>query len=563
MRTKIVAIGSKIMLRSYTPLSLLIIAATSFAICYAAGQRGFYALDQSIVFDGAYRILQGEVPYRDFLFPFGPMPLWVQALFFLMLGTSFKAYLLASSLCNVAASILAALIVQKVGGVRLPALAAGLVTAFWFYSPFGTPYMEQTGFLFSLLGIYLAVITPRSEVLRDQFPYLFGAGCAVGLAALCKQHVGVFSAFLISGVIILGSLSIRASLTRLGAFLLGLGALALLFAVWLFSFSSPLDFYTHTIVIPSSLARSRISSDFGPYGNRWGLLAFLTSGPTREPFQQLLPSIVRVTHILSLTLGALMLALGFALNRNDSKAGGAFRILGAFLTLIPFHHLAFIHFSLNESENGVPFVGLLSGFMLISLSEIRKVASLKSKDAELSISYLSYGAVILLSLALGYEGGKSSLNRIVQEGEQRASFSEVSKASGFSPLRLNKTSSNPRGVLLKGELEGLVEYLSSKNENFFSFPDLTVLYGALKKPSPQPLLWFHSGLTYDPKFAKSISERVVDELKASNVRIIVLDRNPPFRTLDSLLNELLPLKVYIETEFRSAKEIGRFHILEK
>ena len=42
-------------------------------ICYVSGMRGFFAMDQSIVFDGGWRVLQGQIPYKDFVIPFGPI----------------------------------------------------------------------------------------------------------------------------------------------------------------------------------------------------------------------------------------------------------------------------------------------------------------------------------------------------------------------------------------------------------------------------------------------------------------------------------------------------------
>ena len=38
------------------------------------GHRGLFLNDQSIVWDGGWRILQGQVPYRDFWMPLGPVP---------------------------------------------------------------------------------------------------------------------------------------------------------------------------------------------------------------------------------------------------------------------------------------------------------------------------------------------------------------------------------------------------------------------------------------------------------------------------------------------------------
>lgn len=52
-----------------------------FIFVFKSGERGFFAFDQSIVFDGGYRLTWGEVPYKDFLIPFGPVVFYLQAFF--------------------------------------------------------------------------------------------------------------------------------------------------------------------------------------------------------------------------------------------------------------------------------------------------------------------------------------------------------------------------------------------------------------------------------------------------------------------------------------------------
>ena len=45
------------------------------------------------------------------------------------------------------------------------------------------------------------------------------------------------------------------------------------------------------------------------------------------------------------------------------------------------------------------------------------------------------------------------------------------------------------------DIVNLFEYLKAKNRNFFIFPDFTIFYALLDLTSPQPILWFHKGLT--------------------------------------------------------------------
>ena len=52
------------------------------------GRRGFLPLDQSIVFDGGWRLVSGQVPFHDFVAPSGLVPSAIQAAFVSVLGVS-------------------------------------------------------------------------------------------------------------------------------------------------------------------------------------------------------------------------------------------------------------------------------------------------------------------------------------------------------------------------------------------------------------------------------------------------------------------------------------------
>ena len=77
-------------------------AVTVFAAVFVwfAGHRGVFLLDQSIMFDGALRVYQGQVQYRDFVSTFPPLTFGIQALFFRLMGVDFSAMVLAAAVSN-------------------------------------------------------------------------------------------------------------------------------------------------------------------------------------------------------------------------------------------------------------------------------------------------------------------------------------------------------------------------------------------------------------------------------------------------------------------------------
>src|SRR3982750_635103 len=81
-----------------------ILAAVAFAFNWATGHRGVFLLDQSMIFDGGWRILEGQTPYRDFLIPFGPITFYIQALFFRVFGVNWTATVIPACLFSAIAT---------------------------------------------------------------------------------------------------------------------------------------------------------------------------------------------------------------------------------------------------------------------------------------------------------------------------------------------------------------------------------------------------------------------------------------------------------------------------
>ena len=77
-------------------------AAVVFAVGFVwlVGHRGIFLLDQSILFDGAWRVYQGQVPYRDFVTAFPPLPFYIQSFFFRLTDVDFSAMVLAAAVLN-------------------------------------------------------------------------------------------------------------------------------------------------------------------------------------------------------------------------------------------------------------------------------------------------------------------------------------------------------------------------------------------------------------------------------------------------------------------------------
>ena len=71
------------------------------SIVYIFTLGGMFFRDFSIVFEGGLRILYGQIPFRDFFLPSGPVVYYMQALFHWLCGENASAMLLHASIVNI------------------------------------------------------------------------------------------------------------------------------------------------------------------------------------------------------------------------------------------------------------------------------------------------------------------------------------------------------------------------------------------------------------------------------------------------------------------------------
>ena len=127
------------------------------------GFLGYMPLDQSIVYNGAWRILNGQLPYVDFWLPFGLVPILLQSLLFLLLGVSWTAYVLHASLFNALFAASMVFLGRRLGLGLGVATLYGILAAVVAYPPMATPYVDQHAAIFSawlLAAVLLGILDP-------------------------------------------------------------------------------------------------------------------------------------------------------------------------------------------------------------------------------------------------------------------------------------------------------------------------------------------------------------------------------------------------------------------
>jgi 4-amino-4-deoxy-L-arabinose transferase-like glycosyltransferase len=167
----------------------LLITLAAGAICYGLFFRrglGLAVIGYSIA--PTERLLQGEVPYRDFLFNYTPGILWLNALLMKAFGIS----LLVVRAGLLAVKLLTLLLIYDLGrraaGGRLALLPVLLTLAWLGYEHLFNPYPDIYFMPLALLGLLCALHYNQS----GRPHWLMWLGLAAGAVFLFKHNVGVF-----------------------------------------------------------------------------------------------------------------------------------------------------------------------------------------------------------------------------------------------------------------------------------------------------------------------------------------------------------------------------------
>ncbi|GEM_PF-1298506 len=169
----------------YLPLLITIVAAL---LCYALFyNRGVWLSVVGYSISPAERVMQGEAPYRDFLYNYTPGILWLNALLMRFFGVSLMTIHVGLFAFKIATLLVLYIVGRKLMGAwaaLVPvALALGWIGYKYIFGVFPTQY----AMLFVLLAILFMLRYDESDKSR----WLMASGASVGLVFLFKYNVGI------------------------------------------------------------------------------------------------------------------------------------------------------------------------------------------------------------------------------------------------------------------------------------------------------------------------------------------------------------------------------------
>ena len=553
-------------LEALYPFACGILAAFAFAFNWATGHRGIFFLDQSMIFDGGWRILQGQAPYKDFIFPFGPVAFYIQALFFRFFGVNWTATVLPACLFNLVATLSVIRIVRLLGGgSRLLALCGGLATAICFQAPFGTLWFEQTAMFFDLLALQAVVESLGASGHRRDFWQLAG-GFSLVLAAFSKQNFGLFFIPIVFAVLVAGELpDVRRACRSVLLAGTGMAAAIAIFLGWVWLFSDFPSFIQRFLVVAGEIGRSRMTAE-----TIMKALSFNT-----------FPLYIQV-DLIGVFSGGIALYLACRNLRGKEPDIAAWRQAApasAVAVLLPFYRSFTQAVTANDWQNNCAFVGLAA---CLGVSLLLRNMCYISITPAAGPSGHPDGAVRLKSaprlriclevagiwgaLVLGYEG-TDAWNRIVQEFRPRTTFRDTVRVRGLERVRWGEPTllgswTRPT-IVRKVDFEDLVSYLAAKRSSFFVMGDSTLLYGLLGVRSPQPLLYFEPSHCFLEEEIPRLDGMVLASLERNGVGVVVREKVTFLPEIHDAYPQFPRTWAWLTSHFDHVSDFGNYEIWER
>lgn len=176
----------------------------SFFINFHYGFIGIMPSDNTVLYNGGYRILNGYVPFTDYWLVTGPLLDYLNAFFFYLLDVSWKSYIIHSSFFNLLLAIATYYLFLKIGQSKIYSFFYSILISVLFYPTVGTPFVDHHSTFFLLIAFYSFIYGTISKnyFFFSIIPFLF---C---LSFLSKQTPAAYGVISI-GILILSFMFLR------------------------------------------------------------------------------------------------------------------------------------------------------------------------------------------------------------------------------------------------------------------------------------------------------------------------------------------------------------------
>ncbi len=524
-----------------TALAMFALVLFAASLTLWTGNLGYMPLDQSIIFDGGWRVLSGQTPLADFFTPTGVVPIFMQAGFFELLGVSWTSYVTHAAVMNILFAIVVYLLLRRLFGWNGQAFYFALLSAYFMYPPMGTPYMDQHALIFTFFALALFLVgvtaeTPKAQALAWSLIPVAGV-----LALHSKQMPSGLAIVFIAAAC--GFMYWRnPERYRAGLVAAARGsAVVLLVMTVLIAATCGFDRYFYwTFRIPLELAFGRL----GGTDDRFFVIAGMVS-ICALPFLVALKFAIRaradgriddfVLATAGVTVAMLVLAALFA----------------GITVNAPMFQLAYFPAAIAICY------GLLSRRECGETGEMAR----QSRDFRTLIFGLSGLAFLYALPPISQRTGNELDFRTGSSSRSVAAANIHPALSGLHWIMPTKLEGHGGEQEARNYKSLLVE-IAGRKGNFLLIGDSSILYALSGKPSVFPGLWFHEGLSIPKQFSdwrKKFENFLVRSLLRNDVRYVVVDGRETW--MASQASDFAVLAACLDYKHAEAESIGQFRLL--
>jgi hypothetical protein len=442
------------------------------------GYFGYMPLDQSIIFDGAWRVLNSQIPHVDFWTPYGVPAILAQAAIFRIFGVSWSAYVFHASLCNAFFAVFVLSAGTRLGLTLPVALFFALVTAFVSYPPMGTPFGDNhAAIICSTLLLVVAL-----GALDQKRTYWWSLFAPLGIVAfLTKQSPSVFVIPFCMAVIIAVSLG-RRLWRSLGCAILSSAFFGVIIISAFNHFNITLDMWSVQVLKSARIfaaERAELSGDTigSPFDLITGALTILWKA------LGVLQVRIFVVPIFLLSAAPVTLAVAAAATQKSFEV----TILALFSVLVFLIFLLFTAIANNQPGTGLALLAVVDLFAFSAAASVFYASR---------VLYASILLPALVTVSIHYGWTRT---RYVNDLDT-PTLETASSAVAISPkLRLLQWALPPRYYSYERSADNyrlLLAELGKRNSTMVLFSDALILHALRGQKPVAPALFWHKKLSY-------------------------------------------------------------------
>lgn len=501
------------------------------------------SLDEGYLQSLANRVLDGELPYRDFYFFRTPLSVYLQAAMIALLGDHYTL-LAARIFCVVQTASMAILVslVYRTLVNKFELLALMIASYLISTLMLDFPWYSYDAAFFATVGLVM---------FHQRRFFLFGL--AVFAAGLCKQnYAGLLILLpLVSGLgYLLNREMILGSLKEIARFFAGFAVAGLFYLGFLLATSRVGDFIQNIIFLPRECSSMSLSfalfQNHGDaflkslaliflviflfYANRDRKLLFAGAGIVGIVFVK---GVWNATYDFSYAMVYLTytVAILIVLRLTDkgrsqlSTESGPNTLLRTFLFAVIIQYLA------GGNYGGLIFSHIGAG-VAVPLAFVLMFRLKSTLGAKLPVYLLLVGVLVTgFHLKQKYIYHDAPTDQLTRE---------------FSHPKLSGIYSSDENVRIFEEILATVDRYTEPGDPIFTFPNHPSLYFITGRRNPTPVQWY-----YPPEYNDEIMREAVESLKALPPKLIF--------TRPSLTPEILA--EFIELEYRKVDHLGQLDVL--